>query len=641
MKLKIQRIFNEWSAKTSTISMRTALIILGGKIYFISQISFVIFLIKTVVLVLILAIGLIVGLVPGGSEEGVDAINDENGYFNDVNVTYDSTKPWTYHRLPRIIIPSRYNLSIYPLFYNNSDNTFEGNVTIDAHVMSGTRYIILHSSSLNITNATVQYYASIDGFIPANQPEVKSVFTFEPYKYLVILLKKRLRKETDIKISIQFSGNISSSYNGFYRSHFTDPVSGEKQFVAMTLFEPLNARLAFPCFDEPDMKAHFAISIRHRSDFKALSNMPPKHQLMANDTDEVITQFQTTSVPMSTYLVAWVIGQYESLPSVTIGAPSSNVTFTIQVPRYALEQTRYAQTVAVTSFNWFQRYFATVYPLPKLDFIVLPEFKINAMENWGLIAFREESLLTTTESSEADKDRVVSIITHELAHLWVGNFVTMEWWNDLWMKEGISTYLEYQSMLANGRAVNSEEYRDFLNAMANDGYQSSRPVRRQYLTSISDISENYDSNTNQKAAALIRMLNIAIGYDRFRHGMQDFMHRYGLGNANMEHLWQSIDTTTEIKVPEVMSDWFEEKGFPLLTTELGVGGDELVVTQEPFIHPLWVENGGVTEEQMSTRWWIPITVKSENPNEKLQIKWFSPSKTVKHFWKYFKIYSNR
>ena len=544
-------------------------------------------------------------------------------------IPYDHNKPWTYHRLPRVIEPNHYSILLEPHFYNDNDSWFQGNVSIQAHVLSGTRYVILHALELNLTETSIEYVSTIESSnqkLPAN-PRIKSIFIFEPYQYLVIELADQLLKESNIEIKINFTGSLGVVSEGFYKSFFRHPTTGVKQFVAMTQFEPLDARRAFPCFDEPNMKAFFTISLRHWRGFTALSNMPVQGTTWSEDDPNwMTTSFERTSVPMSTYLVAVTIGEFTSLP--TIIAPETQLPVKVYVPEYALEQSQYSRSAITSLIDWQQRFFAIQYPLPKVDFVIYPTFRWTAMENWGLITFREDALLVTNETTEVDKDHVVAVIAHELAHQWFGNLVTMDWWDDLWLNEGFASYMEYPSSIAVGRGVDSEEYYDYMSAMAADGFRSSRPIRFLQIKRRSDISAAFDSITYQKGATIIRMLVNAMGVESFKHGIQEYMATFKFKNAKTSDLWDTLAKQMQaINLTNVMRTWVEQKGYPIVDVQPGLGGDELILKQRPFIMPQYQPepfNGGLPSVMDSRRWWIPVTVK--DPTGEIRTEWFPPDK---------------
>ena len=550
-----------------------------------------------------------------------------------ISVPYDPTKPWTYYRLPRDVIPVHYELTLRPFFYDEEEAYFDGDVDIQLRTMQSTRFIIVHTKELNITKVEVSHTKT------ASPVHIRRTFVFEPYDYFIVELASPVTANQGIKIRIWFDGGLRNTYEGFYKSAFKPP-NGEKKYVVMTQFEPQAARRAFPCFDEPNMKSLFTVVVHHRSSATALSNMPLESKTTSTDASlPVISRFARTPVPMSTYLVAVVVGPFFNA---NCRNTAQQLPVCIHSPYYLISQTDFALDTAVRSVEWLQRFFGVDYPLPKLDFVVYPEFRSMAMENWGLVSFREEALLVAPESTQIDKDIVSSVVVHELAHMWFGNLVTMDWWDDLWLNEGFASYMEYPANWNMGRLTDGEEYNDFLSAMSGDASRSTRAIRANNIRTSDDISAAFDSITYRKGCSIIRMLVQAIGMDNFKLGIQHYMNKYAYSNAKTTDLWKSLTVNAPIDVEKAMATWVEQKGFPLVTIEMAPADRQFVLRQERFVLPQWVpaieENGNGYQQQQQQQqqqvilvddgppsyWYIPIVYKTPGERNATTV-WMPPT----------------
>ncbi|XP_060762990.1 leucyl-cystinyl aminopeptidase [Neoarius graeffei] len=499
--------------------------------------------------------------------------------------------PWTDLRLPTSVRPVDYQISLYP---NLSTMTFRGSVAITVVVLQETKKVVLHSSDLQIQSATFQGKA------------VK-ILEYAPWQQIAIKVSEELKKGQKYVLNISYSANLSSSYDGFYNSSYTD-TNGIRRVLAATQFEPLAARKAFPCFDEPAFKATFLIKMKREAEYISLSNMPLARTTQLSDglfEDEF-----EKSVNMSTYLVAFIVANFSSV--------HKNVSDTL-VSVYAVpdkkDQVHYALETAARLLQFYNQFFEIKYPLRKLDLVGIPDFLAGAMENWGLITFREMTLLVGNHSSPMDKQLVSSVIAHELAHQWFGNQVTMRWWNDLWLNEGFATYMQYLSI--EKVFPNLDIGLEFLNvrfeALAKDALNSSHPVSAK-VTAPEEVEEMFDSVSYEKGASLLRMLNTTLGENVFRKGVIEYLKKYNGSNTDKEDLWNTFSqfTKTSIDVAQMMNTWTVQKGFPLVTVNRT--GNQVKVTQDHFL----LSPGNTTEH--SNLWHIPLTYINDTCSSSISCK---------------------
>ncbi|XP_032131560.1 leucyl-cystinyl aminopeptidase isoform X1 [Sapajus apella] len=503
--------------------------------------------------------------------------------------------PWTQIRLPTNIVPLRYELNLHP---NLTSMTFRASVTISVQALQDTWNIILHSAVQNISRVTFMSAVS-------SQEKQVEIMQHPRHEQIAIFAPEALLAGHNYTLKMEYSSNISSSYRGFYGFSYTDE-SNEKKYFAATQFEPLAARSAFPCFDEPAFKATFIIRIIRDEQYTALSNMPKKSSVPLEDG--LVKDEFFESVKMSTYLVAFIVGEMKNLSQDVNGTLVSIYT----VPE-KVGQAHHALETAVKLLEFYQNYFEIQYPLKKLDLVAIPDSKAGAMENWGLVTFREETLLCDDNtSSVADRKLMTKIIAHELAHQWFGNLVTMRWWNDIWLNEGFATFMEYFSLEKIFKELST--YEDFLDAqfkiMKKDSLSSSRPLSTSAQTS-GQIGEMFNALSYIKGASLLLMLKTFLSEDVFQHAIVLYLHNHSYGSIQSDDLWDSFNQVTNqtLDVKKMMETWTLQKGFPLVTVQRK--GKELFVQQERFFLNM---KPGSQPSDASYLWHIPLSYVTDRGN---------------------------
>ncbi|XP_019372745.1 PREDICTED: leucyl-cystinyl aminopeptidase [Gavialis gangeticus] len=503
--------------------------------------------------------------------------------------------PWAKIRLPSNIVPLRYSLFLQP---NLTTMKCVGSVQITVNVIQVTWNIILHSSGLNITKATL----NLEG---RSQGKPVEVLEYPKHNQIAVVAPETLLVGQNYILSLDYSSNLSDTYYGFYRISYKDEHS-EKRWLAATQFEPLAARSAFPCFDEPAFKSTFLITIRRDEQHSTLSNMPKNTTVSV--TDGIVQDEFYTTLKMSTYLVAFIVGDLKNISQET----NRTLVSVYAIPQN-LGQVEYALDTAVKFLEFYQKYFYIDYPLKKLDLVGIPDFEAGAMENWGLIIFRETTLLYDNKTSSAvDKKRVTRVIAHEMAHQWFGNLVTMEWWNDLWLNEGFATFMEYFALKETFPDLHSDE--DFLNlqfkTMRKDALNSSHPVSSA-VQSSEQIEEMFDALSYFKGASLLLMLKNYLGEDVFKAGIQNYLLNHSYGSTRSDDLWDSMNEITNgtLDVKAMMRTWILYTGFPLVTVKRK--GKTIHVEQERFLRSTGSEN---QTSSASYLWHIPLTYMTSNHN---------------------------
>ncbi|XP_034870826.1 leucyl-cystinyl aminopeptidase [Mirounga leonina] len=522
------------------------------------------------------------------TKEGCHKKNQSMGLIQPL-ATNGKLFPWAQVRLPTAIMPLRYELNLHP---NLTSMTFKGSVTISLQALQATWNIILHSTGHNISRVTFMSAVS-------SQEKQVEVLEYPFHEQIAIVAPETLLEGHNYTLKIEYSANISSSYYGLYGISYRGE-SNEKKYFAATQFEPLAARSAFPCFDEPGFKATFIIRIIRDEQYTALSNMPKNSSVIMEDG--LVQDEFSESVKMSTYLVAFIVGEMKNL--------SQDVNGTL-VSIYAVPekigQVHHALETTVKLLEFYQNYFEIQYPLKKLDLVAIPDFEAGAMENWGLLTFREETLLyDNNTSSVADRKLVTKIIAHELSHQWFGNLVTMEWWNDLWLNEGFATFMEYFSLEKIFKELSS--YEDFLDArfktMKKDSLNSSHPISSSSVESSEQIEEMFDSLSYFKGASLLLMLKTYLSEDVFQHAIVFYLHNHSYASIQSDDLWDSFNEITNktLDVKKMMKTWTLQKGFPLVTVQRK--GKELHVQQERYFLNIKPE---IQHSDTSYLWHIPLS----------------------------------
>ncbi|GFR77968.1 puromycin-sensitive aminopeptidase [Elysia marginata] len=383
-------------------------------------------------------------------------------------------------------------------------------------------------------------------------------------------------KAGDYSLQLEFTGVLNDQLRGFYRNKYKT-ADGEVRYAAGTHFEATGARRAYPCWDEPAIKAKFVFTLIVPKDRVAVSNMPvEKEEPSPSNPNLKVLTFAITPT-MSTYLTAFVVGEYDFVEDKT----PDGTPVRVYTPVGQKEQGLFALEVATRSLPYYEWYFNVPYGLPKLDLITLTEFPIGAMENWGLVTYRESCLLVDPVSSSAKtRNYVALIVAHELSHNWFGNLVTMNWWTDLWLKEGFATWIEYQCVDALYPEFNvwSQFIKDDQSrALRLDALSNSHPVEVQ-VGHPAEIDEIFDTISYQKGASLIRMLQAHIGNEAFRKGMTLYLTRHQFSNSRTSDMWAAMEEASGTDVASVMDTWTSQMGFPLVKVEETIQPDSTVRT---------------------------------------------------------------
>jgi len=414
-------------------------------------------------------------------------------------------------------------------------------------------------------------------------------------------------------LHLKFDGSLNDNMNGFYRSKYTN-AKGEEKYMATTQFESTAARKCFPCFDEPSIKSVYEVKLVVPEDRIALSNMNCisgnfEIQPNADPTKKKTVHFAHSPL-MSTYLLCFIVGEFDWVE----GKTQSGLPVRVYTPLGKKELGRLGLDCACKIIPLYENYFGEKYPLPKLDLISIPDFAAGAMENWGLITYRETALLYDPKQSSARvKQRVALVVAHECAHMWFGNLVTMEWWEQLWLNEGFATWVEYLAIDALYPEWNVFEQfveGEYGAAQRLDSLASSHPIEVE-INVADEIDEIFDNISYAKGCAVIRMLAEFVGLETFKKSLRRYIGRHKYGNTSSKDLWNAVSEETGKDIETLMNSWTRKMGYPLVVIQNnGVktsnGKQQLDISQHRYF------SGGPKEDQ--SLWNIPLGyVTSANP----------------------------
>ncbi|CDQ59745.1 unnamed protein product [Oncorhynchus mykiss] len=575
-------------------------------------------LICAVVVVSAIAVGLGVGLTRPDSTLADPAPTEETPKPTPPPADRGPCKPsnntdgdWKNFRLPDYVKPVHYDLHLEP---DLTTDLYTGSVSVHLEVSRPTRHLWLH-----IRETFISAVPRLVLKTPQAQREVtvaiKGCFEFKPQEYVVVEAAEELvaTKLSEVYVlSLDFQGWLNGSLVGFYRVTYTE--NGAIKKIAATDHEPTDARKSFPCFDEPNKKATYNISITHDKDYGALANMPMEGTPETLPGNKIKTFFQR-SVPMSTYLVCFAVHQFTFVERNS----SRGIPLRIYAQPAQIRTAEYAADTTKVIFDYFEEYFNMNYSIPKLDKIAIPDFGTGAMENWGLITYREANLLyDENQSSSYNKQRVASVIAHELVHQWFGNIVTMDWWDDLWLNEGFASFFEYIGVEKAEPLWGMRDIMiisDVLPVMVDDALVTSHPIIVDVSTPA-EITSVFDGISYNKGASILRMVEDWLGRDNFRDGCRKYLKDFHFQNAKTANFWASLANVSGLPVADVMDTWTKQMGYPVL--DLSTAGTQTKLTQRRF---LLDPNADTTQppSPLSYKWTIPVKWHSVDSNKNMSI----------------------
>ncbi|XP_022732453.1 aminopeptidase M1-like isoform X2 [Durio zibethinus] len=472
-------------------------------------------------------------------------------------------------RLPKFAVPKRYDIHLTP---DVAACKFVGSVSIDLDIVADTRFLVLNAAELSINPGSV----SFSNLTSSKVFKASKVGMVEADEILVLDFAETLPKGMGV-LAIGFNGILNDKMKGFYRSTYEH--NGEKKNMAVTQFEPVYARQCFPCWDEAAFKAKFKMTLLDvPSELVALSNMPVIEEKLHGHLKTVYYQ---QSPVMSTYLVAAVIGLFDYIEAHT----SDGIKVRVYCQVGKANQGKFALGVAVQTLGFYKDYLDIPYPLPKLDMVAIPDFAAGAMENYGLVTYRETALLYDDQhSAAANKQRVATVVAHELAHQWFGNLVTMEWWTDLWLNEGFATWMSYlakDKLFPEWKIWTQFFDQESSEGLRLDGLAESHPIEVE-VNHASEIDEIFDMISYKKGASIIRMLRDYLGGQNFQKSLATYIKRHELSNARTEDLRAALQEGCGVPVNKIMNSWTKQKGYPVVSVKMKK--QTLEIEQSQFLY---------------------------------------------------------
>jgi puromycin-sensitive aminopeptidase len=494
------------------------------------------------------------------------------------------------YRLPRTVVPSRYDIRLEP---DLTTFVFTGVETVAVTVSEPVTDIWLNAVELAITSASIEN---------ARGESQRASATAETEHERYRLTFPAPIAPGEWRLRLAFTGTLNDKLRGFYRSTYKDP-AGVPRVLAATQFEATDARRAFPCWDEPDFKAVFASTLVIDPALTAVSNTTVVSERVEGGK-KVVTFADT--ITMSTYLVAYVVGELEATEPVMVGATPLRVWCVPGKKRLAA----FGQSIGAASLSFFERYYGLPYPGGKLDLLAIPDFAAGAMENLGAITFRETALLVDeAQATHAELERVADVVAHENAHMWFGDLVTMSWWNGIWLNEAFATFME---MLA----VDDwkPEWRRWTSfgvsraaAFVVDGLHATRPIEFP-VNAPREADAMFDVLTYEKGASVLRMLEQYLGNEIFREGVRDYLRTHRFANADTGDLWSALGRASREPIPAVMDAWIFSPGYPLVS--LRREGDDLVIAQQRFTYlPEPLPGAAPAPSPSAQLWKVPVQLR--------------------------------
>jgi puromycin-sensitive aminopeptidase len=473
--------------------------------------------------------------------------------------------------------------------------TFTGSVGVDLDVIAATDTLVLNSNEVEIKSAALSDGTAITGI------------AYDAEMERVTLNLGATLQPGPARLEIEHSGVINDQLCGLYRSVYRD-AQGNEHPLAASQCQATDARRVFPCWDEPDFKATYQATMVVAEGIEAYSNTAEQERVVLED-GRVEFRFAKT-MKMSTYLLAFIAGPFEATePRVVRGTP-----IRIIVPKGNLALTDIAMENAVFCFEYLSDYYGIPYPADKLDHIGIPDFAAGAMENVGLIAYRDAYLvIDPAKASQTELQNSLDVIGHEIAHQWFGNLVTMAWWEGAWLNEAFASFMELKA--TDAMRPEWKRWLAFANlevpwAMGTDQLESTRPIEFE-VTAPEEVDQMFDAITYGKGSAVLHMIDEFMGVENFRQGVGSYLRKHEYGNTVTGDLWEGLDSASEYPVSEIMNTWVYQRGFPQIDVKRVGGGVRL--SQRRYLV--------IPNETDTTIWKVPIQLRGEADGVPFEMKY--------------------
>jgi aminopeptidase 2 len=445
-------------------------------------------------------------------------------------------------------------------------------------VEEDTTSIALNTLELDIHHTTIKS----DSNVVSSKPHLSYN---EETQTTTIALGDKIPAGKKIQLELAFTGQLNDKMAGFYRSSYKDQASGAVKYLATTQMEPTDARRAFPCFDEPALKATYDITLVADKHLTCLSNMDVASEEEVKSSTgpgmKKAVKFNRTPL-MSTYLVAFIVGELNFMETKSFRVPVR----VYATPDKNIEHGKFSCELAARTLAFYEKVFDSEFPLPKMDMVAIPDFSAGAMENWGLVTYRIVDLLYDEKTSGASvKERIAETVQHELAHQWFGNLVTMDFWDGLWLNEGFATWMSWYScnhFYPEWKVWETYVVQDLANALSLDSLRSSHPIEVP-VRRADEINQIFDAVSYSKGSAVLRMISKYLGEDTFMEGIRRYLKKHAYGNTRTEDLWASLSVASGKDVQRVMDIWTKKVGYPVVTVTENENSSSIHVRQNRFL----------------------------------------------------------
>ncbi|XP_073841450.1 putative aminopeptidase-2 [Musca autumnalis] len=513
---------------------------------------------------------------------------------------------YTHYRLPTALKPETYHLKILTHLETPENFTFNGEVSIRLQVLEDTKNITFHAKNLTLHESQIDLKNLNDDLLVC----VEGVEKVPEHDYCILHLCQKLERGVKYELQLKFSGLLNENIQGYFLVKYQDERTGETKRITATDFQPTYARMAFPCWDEPNYKAKFTILLGHNKSLNALSNMPLTHAIPYEADDNYVWSIFQESVVMSTYLVAYSINDFVPIES------KSNVSeteFRVWCRKDKSHLGSYAAEVSPGIHKYFEDLLKTTNPLKKIDQIAIPGYPNEGMENWGLVVYAESYLCLESHGMEAIilKKYLFELIAHELVHQWFGNLITTKWWKDIWIHEGFAKYFSYLATKDLNADYNDKIlfWINFLEIFDADSKTTSRPLS-ELTTNAQEINQNFDVISYVKGCMILRMVHIVLGQKNFFLAIQQFVNKHQYQNIEQHDLFRefsqkSLDGGIGLNMETILDSWTLQSGYPVIKVWRNYENGSLEISQQRFMSEM-----NLTAEDVQKCWWIPLSYTS-------------------------------
>ncbi|WPH01164.1 aminopeptidase 2 [Acrodontium crateriforme] len=476
--------------------------------------------------------------------------------------------------LPKNVKPLHYDLTLEP---NLETFKYEGTVSIELDVIEDTKSISLNTVDLEILETKV----SAGGTVISSSPKVSYDMDSQTTK---VEFDEVIPAGSKATLFHKFTGVLNDNMAGFYRSSYKTE-SGELKYMATTQMEPTDARRAFPCFDEPALKAEFTVTLIADDNMTCLSNMDVSGEKQVNSKmaghKRKAVSFNKTPL-MSTYLLAFIVGELKVLETHNFRVPVR----VFATPDKNIDHGKFSVDLAARTLAFYEKEFDCEYPLPKMDMVAIPDFSAGAMENWGLVTYRVVDLLLDEKTASAStKERVAEVVQHELAHQWFGNIVTMDFWDGLWLNEGFATWMSWYScnkFYPEWKVWEGYVTDNLQSALNLDSLRSSHPIEVP-VKRADEINQIFDAISYSKGSCVIRMVSKHLGEDVFMEGIRRYIKKHKYGNTTTGDLWAALSDASGKDVERIADIWTKNIGHPVVSVTEDEKNNTIHVKQNRFL----------------------------------------------------------